>query len=447
VVEEEPEDEEEELDEDGEPIVKEKAVAARHNSADDKIECEMIDTEQGFYRCKYTMPDEGKVRVEILFEDDKQNMVHVRGSPYKASFSASAKPAENTMTGGALERHVKAEIQRLQDYMTTSKKECNTKDKDLKDVKQLLGVKETVEGIVANADKTTLTIDQLDEALILFQNAKVPKIDNHIKNFNKANKEWKELKDMQKVVKKEIMPLVGAEKDKNTHNIKNLEDSIVQFTQDMKKREFFQYKCGTAVALEKLDLVFDELKVFEDSIVDYGGNAAKFGDPGQITKATKDIEGIKITIDIMKVLWDHIDFCGKTFESFYSAKWIGLNAADMEDQVKKLMKTLKDMKVDKRANAYVGILDEIKKWIVFLPLITELANDAMLDRHWTDLKKKIGAEFTVDDKLVLKDIYDLNLGKYVEDVEEICDQAQQEKKMENYLKKVDEFWKDVCFEF
>ena len=88
------------------------------------------------------------------------------------------------------------------------------------------------------------------------------------------------------------------------------------------------------------------------------------------------------------------------------------------------MKTLKDMKVDKRANAYVGILDEIKKWLVFLPLISELANDAMLDRHWTDLKKKIGAEFTVDDKLILKDIYDLNLGKYVEDVEEICDQAQ-----------------------
>jgi dynein heavy chain len=105
------------------------------------------------------------------------------------------------------------------------------------------------------------------------------------------------------------------------------------------------------------------------------------------------------------------------------------------------------MKVDKRANAYVGILDEIKKWLVFLPLISELANDAMLDRHWTDLKKKIGAEFTVDDKLILKDIYDLNLGKYVEDVEEICDQAQQERKMENTLKKVDEFWRDVCFEF
>jgi len=314
VEEEEPaEDEEEELDEEGNPIVKEKAQV-RANSADDKIECEIIDTDQGFYRCKYIMPEEGKVRVEILFEDDKQNMVHIRGSPYKASFNSAAKPSENTMTGGALERHVKNEISRLQEYMSNSKRDVNTKDKDMKDVKQLLGVKETVEGIVNNSDKTTLSIDQLDEALLLFQNNKVPKIDNHIKNFNKVNKEWKELKDVQKAVKKEIQPLVAAEKDKNTHNIKNLEEQIIQFTQDMKKREFFQYKCGTEVALQKLDGVFDELKTFEDQIADFGDNAAKFGDPGQINKAAKDIEQIKITVDNMKVLWDHIDFCTKRFE-------------------------------------------------------------------------------------------------------------------------------------
>jgi hypothetical protein len=82
----------------------------------------------------------------------------------------------------------------------------------------------------------------------------------------------------------------------------------------MKKREFFQYKCGTEVALQKLDGVFDELKTFEDQIADFGENAAKFGDPGQINKAAKDIEQIKITVDNMKVLWDHIDFCTKRFE-------------------------------------------------------------------------------------------------------------------------------------
>jgi len=95
----------------------------------------------------------------------------------------------------------------------------------------------------------------------------------------------------------------------------------------------------------------------------------------------------------------------------------------MEDEVKKLMKILKDMKVDKRANAYLGILDEIKKWIVLLPLLSELRDPAMRDRHWDAIRKKVKKNFTVDSKLLLQDIYDLNLDNYKEDVEEITDQA------------------------
>jgi len=111
------------------------------------------------------------------------------------------------------------------------------------------------------------------------------------------------------------------------------------------------------------------------------------------------------------------------------------------------MKSLKDMKVDKKANAYAGILEEIKKWLVFLPLIAELADPAMRDRHWDDLKKKVGQQFTIDENLLLKHINDLNLGKYQEDVEEITDQAKQEAKMEKTLAKIDENWVDVLFEF
>jgi dynein heavy chain len=84
----------------------------------------------------------------------------------------------------------------------------------------------------------------------------------------------------------------------------------------------------------------------------------------------------------------------------------------MEDEVKKLMKSLKDMKVDKKANAYAGLMEEIKKWLVFLPLIAELADPAMRDRHWNDLKSKVGKQFTIDENLLLRDIYNLELGKF-----------------------------------
>ena len=53
----------------------------------------------------------------------------------------------------------------------------------------------------------------------------------------------------------------------------------------------------------------------------------------------------------------------------------------------------------------------------------------------------------IDENLFLKDIYDLQLHKIQEDVEEITDQAKQEAKMEKILDKLDEVWKDVVFDF
>jgi dynein heavy chain len=149
----------------------------------------------------------------------------------------------------------------------------------------------------------------------------------------------------------------------------------------------------------------------------------------------------------MKVLWDHISECQQEFSGYLVNTWEKTSPFEMEDDVKKLMKTLKEMKVDKRANAYLGLLDEIKKWLIFLPLISELRDPAMRDRHWDAIRTKSKSNFVVDDKLILQDIYSLNLQDIKEDVEEISDQPKQEAKMEKTLAKLEETWKDIKFEF
>jgi len=127
--------------------------------------------------------------------------------------------------------------------MTETKKETNTKDKELKDVKVLLAIKEKVEQTFKNSDAITLHIDQLEESLRLFQQKKMAK-DSQIKSLAKLNKEWNDVKKIAKDTKKEIQPLVTMENDTNSHLIKKLEEDITLFIQEMKKREFFQYKCG-----------------------------------------------------------------------------------------------------------------------------------------------------------------------------------------------------------
>jgi dynein heavy chain len=161
----------------------------------------------------------------------------------------------------------------------------------------------------------------------------------------------------------------------------------------MKKRDFYKYNCGREGALEKLNRVFDEIKQYEERIEDLGFNAEKFGNPEAIDVTHNQVKTIKLEVNNMKALWDHIAHCQTKFDQYMVTCWPEIEPFEMEDDVKKIMGTLKNMKVDKRCDAYDGLMKEIKKWLVFLPLIGELRNDAMRDRHWDMIRKLVGSEF------------------------------------------------------
>ena len=150
----------------------------------------------------------------------------------------------------------------------------------------------------------------------------------------------------------------------------------------------------------------------------------------------------------MQGLWDHIAKCQTIFQGYMDNKWVETKTSEMEEEVKKEKDILTKMnKVDKKSKAYIGLLDDCKKWMQFLPLINGLREDAMRERHWDIIREKVNSNFVVDDKLTLKEIYDLNLGKIADDVEEVAEQAKQENRMELKLAEFETVWKDVEFEF
>jgi dynein heavy chain len=79
------------------------------------------------------------------------------------------------------------------------------------------------------------------------------------------------------------------------------------------------------------------------------------------------------------------------------------------------------MKVDKRCDAFTGILDELKKMSLFLPLIGELKNKDMRERHWDIIRKVVGTDFKVDETLMLRDVFEMGLANFPEDIEECTD--------------------------
>jgi len=69
--------------------------------------------------------------------------------------------------------------------------------------------------------------------------AAVPKVKVDGSKFGKIQTNWGKIKNDAKTVKKSIAPIVEQQDAVNKTNIKKLEEDIIHFTQEMRKRPFF----------------------------------------------------------------------------------------------------------------------------------------------------------------------------------------------------------------
>lgn len=146
----------------------------------------------------------------------------------------------------------------------------------------------------------------------------------------------------------------------------------------------------------------------------------KFNQPALIDGCKNHLDNCNRECDQMNQLWDFIQSMQGTIAQWMEQKWTESKPFDMEDDAKKQVKLLREMKVDKKSLAYTGILEDIKKWLIILPLLADIRDESMRDRHWDMLRDKFG-KFDHPDKLHIKDIWALNLSKSADDVSDIAD--------------------------
>lgn len=133
-----------------------------------EIPCQLTDKDNGSYEVKYQVEEECDVKVEILFQDDKGKYVPIRGTPYKASFSAKSAPAVNNLTGVAMDKYIKSGLEELHSFIVETTKGAQTKDKSITDVKTLISIKDYVDSVYNKNDDIILKLDCLEESLRMF---------------------------------------------------------------------------------------------------------------------------------------------------------------------------------------------------------------------------------------------------------------------------------------
>lgn len=195
----------------------------------ENIPCEIVDNDDGTYSVTYCVEKAVGVNVKVQFKDEFEDLVQVRGSPYKASFCEDTNKQANKTIGPSLAKAAQGMIEYLQGFIkdTTAGVKLVDKDfqKDLSDVKVLLDVQDHETAVRMKTDEITLVLDQLQESLRILIPNQLAK-ESHQKQTNKLLDEWNVLKKLARDTKKEIALPLKTASAANENKIERLDQEL-----------------------------------------------------------------------------------------------------------------------------------------------------------------------------------------------------------------------------
>ncbi|KAH8072714.1 hypothetical protein JL721_3359 [Aureococcus anophagefferens] len=278
---------------------------------------------------------------------------------------------------------------------------------------------------------------------------KMSAVDRMMDQLGKAIVDWTEVLALVEPTATAITPTTIHFANKTVGWIEEYEQKIKDLDESFRGSKVFSMEVGHDDALKMLDKNEKEF-VEETKILEKNAHlCAVFEFPEKINKSQEILQTMQKTVDFMRAAWGVSEDITCFITDAKALLWRELEIEDLEDGAKAQTKKLSGLnKTIRWCPLYKDTSRAIKDFINTIPLITALRSKAMRPRHWDLLRKATGKEFTPpyeDEDLQLGGLLSLNLHEFNADVEEICDQATKEEKIEVNLESLTERWRQIEF--
>ena len=132
------------------------------------------------------------------------------------------------------------------------------------------------------------------------------------------------------------------------------------------------------------------------------------------------------------------------WEKWKTCKFYDLDIQDMDDKAGEFQDMLKN--VDREIRGWVvydNLKNRIESFRQTMPLIMDLRNEAMRERHWGLLRYEVREEFDENsDDFTLDKVFELQLNQHAEFISELSENAAKELKIERQLDKIEYTWQE-----
>ena len=411
-----------------------------------RIPLEISDSDDGRYMVTFTIPDDEVYEIYTEFKGTFGGAAGpLQGSPFNVKMDQKASRDKNSMTGALVMDAIRKDIADLTKFTRHTQSGLMAKV-PADNVKALVKVKEHIHNATSRRLETDLQFDRC-RAIIEYLETEGGKMGRLMDNLTAARTLWEQLQEQVPITKTAIAPLVKVHGAKTKVEIAEYEKHVSEYLQEFKDLGFWFYEAGPEGARRLIDNAEEKHAIKQKECDQYQHLADMFECAELVEGSQNMMENMREQLGWVRDMWDAVDSFLTYQEECRNSLWVEADASAMEEETKSMMKAIKGTNKEiKWCDAYKSVEIQVKNSTKTWPLISALHHPSMRPRHWKSLIEKTGRKLIFDDPdLELGHVLDLQLHEFDGDVEEICDQAQKEEKMESLLVNLKAMWENVVF--
>ncbi|KAF4798840.1 Dynein-1-alpha heavy chain, flagellar inner arm I1 complex [Turdus rufiventris] len=418
------------------PLWKSDKDAVLERLAAEKPACVVFDEHLQFY-----MKVIQEVTQQPLIKDEQ--FIRLQLAPLALAVQENAKSWMMSL-GKLLNELAREELFSLQDEIQRLSESVNRPPETLDDLRVVLSAFGVVRNISLEVELRYLDIGERYRTLELY-NIPVPK-EEQLKSDN-LRETW------------ETVLMEAAEVSRSLDCKGGVKEAFTKVTQQQiedynkETEDFFQKLLteGPGVVGDDLDKGLELMAVFEKELEKLEKRQKELGSAEKLLglQATAYPNLIKAQEDAkaLKQIYDIYAKQKAAKEEWSRTLWINLNVKVLLDGTEGFLKVIRKLPRQLRGMPIAVQLEKrLKAFLNSIPLLLDLKNEALRERHWEDLMEKTGTRFEMKtETFTLENMFAMELHRHADVISDIVGTAVKELSIEKAMKEITETWENVKF--
>eukprot|EP00105_Crassostrea_gigas_P045649 XP_019929797.1 PREDICTED: cytoplasmic dynein 1 heavy chain 1 isoform X11 [Crassostrea gigas] len=174
--------------------------------------------------------------------------------------------------------------------------------------------------------------------------------------------------------------------------------------------------------------------------------ALELSEPGQLSASEERMQVAHEELQDLKGVWAELSKIWEQIDELKEKPWLSVQPRKIRQSIDALLNQLKELPSRLRSYAsYDYVKRTLQGFAKVNVLVVELKSEALKERHWKQLTKKLNVRWVLSD-LTLGHVWDVDLIRHEPIVRDIILIAQGEMALEEFLKQVSEVWRSYELE-